>query len=313
MKVIIASASPDELNPNLYLLDIIAEEAQSLPDVTAIRCMHTDLPRVLQDIGKCLVLVAGSLMGRGATLHRVSTACTAATSQMVYWSWDDPYELDVNRECSTFFDRVFTNDQSSVFFYLRPDRTHYLPLAASVQAHYRPITSARPMWDWLMVGHGFGRRRAVAEALARSAPDLVGVVSGGGWNGSDATNLVPSPIRNSSLSDLYNRSGCVLSIGRELMLANRRFEVPAVSVGPRVYETALAGGPQVLMPWSRASAEEGSLATAVVVNDEEITETVRHLLHARSEVLDRCREAQRVVLERHLYRHRIAEILETVA
>ena len=313
MKVVIASASPDHLNPNLYLLDFIAEEAQSLPNVTTIRCMHMDLPRVIRDVGNCVVLIAGSLMGRGATLHLVSGACAAAKNPMIYWSWDDPYELDVNRECSTIFDRVFTNDRNSVFFYLRPDRTHYLPLAASVQAHYRPITSARPMWDWLMVGHGFGRRRAIAEALARSAPDLVGVVGGGGWNGSEVTNLVPSPIRNASLSDLYNRSGCVLSVGREVMLANRRFEVPAESVGPRVYETALAGAPQALIPWARASTEEASLATAVVFDDDELTETVRHLLHARSEVLDHCRDAQRLVLERHLYRHRIAQILETVA
>ena len=313
MKIVIASASPDELNSNAYLLDLIANEARFLPAVTPIRCRHTDLASVVRDVGQCVVIVAGSLMGTGSALHSARAVSESAKSPMVYWSWDDPYELDVNRTCSSLFDAVFTNDEHSALFYLTPERTHHLPLGASAEAHCRPVTSARPMWDWLLVGQGFGRRRVIAEALTRHAADLVGLVSGGGWNGAAVHSLVPGPISNPSLSDLYNRSGCVLSVGRELMLANENFEVTAEAVGPRVYEVALAGAPQLLIPVVRPAEEERLLATAVVGPDDEVIEAVRNILCDRLAVLDRCRDAQRLVLDRHLYRHRIAKIIDTVA
>jgi spore maturation protein CgeB len=310
-RLVFASASPDELNPNAYLVDLIVEEANTLADVDAIKAPHRWLASVVESVRPHAVIVMGSVMGADATLARLSQWCRRVGAPFVYWTWDDPFELDANRAQAGLFTQLFSNDATSCGYYGTSGEPTFLPMAGSERAHFRPIQPAVPMWDWLLVGHGFGRRRSIVEQLEREHPDLVGLVSGGGWEGSSTRSLVPGPIPNDRLADLYNRSGCVLSIGREENLANVQFDLPAAAAGPRVYEAALAGAPQILVPLNDPLPTEADLVGVVAAKDD-VAEVVRQFVVDRKHHLSTCIELQQTVMNHHLYRHRVTTILDRI-
>jgi spore maturation protein CgeB len=309
--ILFVSASPDELNPNAYLIDYLVDECSQAtePPVTARRVEHRNLLLALEAIRPTAVVAVGSLMGAGLGLVAARERSALLGARFCYWAWDDPFELDANRAMGDLFDHVFTNDADSAQYYRSPSAVSYLPLAAAFAPHFRPVASAPPMWDWLIVGHAFDRRVHIAERLVRSSPELDGVVSGGGWLGKVPRCHVPGPIPNAQLADLYSRSGAVISVGRGEMLANVVFEVPARAVGPRVFEVALAGAPQILVPQGEPVAEERAVVDMIAADDAGVVELVIEIKARPRQVRAKLVELQETVLRNHLYRHRVATLV----
>ena len=297
--------------------DVVAEVAQA----------HT-LPMQLRAFAPDVVIAFGgeALTPEQVRGWRALTPQQGNNPSWVLWTTEDPFELEANQAIAPCFDHVFTSDRASRERYDHP-RCHYLPLAADPALSLRPVVADESaLWyDLVFVGTAWPNRLPFLADVARAARD----------GGLRARFLLPTNPHLSAemlgtlgmepfeydmrispvdLASLQNRSRCALLLFRDFSRFTREPR-PQTSPTNRFYETALTGCVQIAVSEQMDVAAfypelSGAVLKAQTV--EGVVEMVRRSRADNAWRVEAAERAQRFVAERHLYRHRVREVLETV-
>lgn len=250
-----------------------------------------------------------------ALCERLAQKC----GKSVLWVTEDPYELDRNLERAQYFDFVFTNDSASVEAY--QGKAVHLPFAASEMLHYREISTdeSRYRYDVLFVGTAWPNRVQFLRQLLLQRPNLKYKI------GLTGNEHLPEPdlplpkseydwrVPNTELCRLASKSRVVLTLHRAFSASNN--PVSAATPGPRLFETALAGGFQLIdmsQPEVASLYEKDKEFFGFSTMDEVVSEIDWALSHPeqRREI---ALAAQRRTRREHLYKHRVDRILTHVS
>ena len=239
----------------------------------------------------------------------------------VLWVTEDPYERKANAARAGLFDLVLTNDSASVASY-GPGRARHLPLAASEAWHFQaPPPPERYLYDVSFAGTAWPNRVRLLKSLTRALPNLKYKLAlpsnpylpkfdlGKDWPRSTLNWRVP----NSEFCRLANRSRITLGLHRDFT-GDADNPSLAQTPGPRLFEIALAGGFQLV---DGALTEVGDYYTegsdyAAFADDADCLEKVRYYLAHTPEREAMARAAQQKTRDRHLYAHRVDQILSWV-
>ena len=169
------------------------------------------------------------------------------------WVSEDPYDLELNVRNAKLFGHVFTNDSASVDCY--GGRALHLPFAANPRFHELPIPDAcadarHYLYDVLFIGTAWPNRVRFFKKLLKRLPGLKFKLA------LPANSHLPRPdldlpasvyswrAANSEVSRFANRSRIVLALHRDFAVGGN--PAAAATPGPRLFETALAGGFQLV-------------------------------------------------------------------
>ena len=105
MRILISGTCAPALNSNYELIEAIVDGFRALngPEVALITVAQ--LPR-LYELKPHLTLLVGGLALETIPLALVHHLCSSVGSQFVFWSLEDPYELDWVLEKGVFFDLI---------------------------------------------------------------------------------------------------------------------------------------------------------------------------------------------------------------
>lgn len=304
-------------NPNHYICLAIRDALSAHPDVGCV---------VKADYASALDLAARHgcnlfLAFDGEELDRPLCArLRARCGRSALWITEDPYELGINRANADLFDLVFTNDAACASAY--GDKGRHLPLAACPALHAHEVGSEAAghyRYDLFFAGTAWPNRVALLRRLFEGIGGLKAKIA-------LPTNphlpsfdlpLAPSEyswrVPNSEFARLANRSRVVLTIHRDFSGSGGKGA--AETPGPRLFETALAGGFQLVdtsIPGTEAFLAEGSEFVGFR-GAAECLDKLNHYLAHPEEREAIARAAQHRVRTTHLYRHRVDTLLAAIA
>jgi spore maturation protein CgeB len=309
-RILVTSTVPDRLNSNSVIRSYAAAGLRAAdPAASIIECSIEAASDVARRLRPELILAIGGVAIDGGELRLLRRLTDAAGALLALWLHDDPYEMDYAFRAEEVADVIFTNDSWALFHY-RHARVRHLPLAACPATHHRPVTDATRWTEMFFCGHGHANRvallRAAVSVMSRHDVSVVGT----GWP-SDlrfATNRRLSP---AEAADAANASVVTLNLPRVHNIANRRFDIPACTPGPRTFEVALAGSAQLV--WSAGPEMTEYLKPGVeMVVLESVSDLADALERARDEpsyFLTMAIAAQQRVLASHCYEHRMRDLL----
>ncbi len=302
-----------ESNPNHYIGITIEDALKNHPSVEFVRSVGYGDALSVAIHERCNLLFAweGEGLDRGLC-QRLSVVC----GKSVLWVTEDPYDNKINVFNSGLFDFIFTNDASSVGAYY--GKIYHLPLAAYPRFHYHEIPEkddAPYLYDLLFVGTAWPNRTRLLKSLLSDLKGIKVKIALPYIEGThkpdlghpDSTYLWKTP--NSELARMANRSRIVLTLHRDYSVSGNR--TMASTPGPRLFETALAGGFQLVdlaLPETTKYFSTGK-EIAGFETLEECLSQIRDFLTHPEERMTMARNAQKRCRTEHLYKHRIEKIL----
>lgn len=300
---------------NHYIALAIADALQRHPSIKRVAIAHHGdaIPRFVDEEHDTLLAFGGSYI-HTALLSRLC----ALAELSILWTTEDPYQLAENVRTSSAFDIVFTNDKASVSAY--SGRGHHLPLAAThlFQSFPVPLNDHEYLYDLLFIGTAWPNRvRSLNTILSAFGADLK-IKLALPWN-----EFIGRPrlVRQDLLTDwrcsngdfarFANRSRLVLTLPRHFS-ASSEAQAVGSTPPPRLFETALAGGCQIMVSPETETAEyfEPDREIAICDSDEEAVEVIRALLAAPERRLEMARRARERAEREHLYDHRVARMFD---
>ena len=176
------------------------------------------------------------------------------TNIRILWTTEDPYERRLIQRVEPAFHFIFSNEQSCDG---SNSQTSFLPRAAEPDLHFRKLIKSDDEYefDLTFVGTAWPNRVASLERTISFLPDNIKVFLCLPWNRHipqprlETVDVIPQlRLEITDLCDIWNRSRTVLTIGRDFSLAKAgEKQIQGVSPPPRIYETALAGGYQIVL------------------------------------------------------------------
>jgi glycosyltransferase involved in cell wall biosynthesis len=304
-----------ESTPNHYLCLGVEQALRAHPRVeSVVRAGHRDAVRTAQEQDFTLFLAF-----RGETLNRpICERLAALCSHSAIWLTEDPYEQPANLEHAPLFDLVFTNDSGSAGSY-GPSGRH-LPLAAAPELCHRPVREreADYRYDLLFIGTAWPNRVSLVRELLAGLPGRKIKVALP-HNPHLPEPHLPLPRSSydwrTSFEDfarLANRSRLVLTLHRSFSSSGGG--VAARTPGPRLFETALAGGCQLV---DAALPETEAYFTpeahyAPFRDASECLAQARRLLDDPDRRMAMARAAQAHALAEHCFGRRVETLLGEV-
>ena len=242
IKVLVCSASPDQVNNNSVLRGYVGRGfSELLPEGQVITCSLDYAVEAARRHHPELIVVFGSCMPASCDYTGLKTYCSRSGAALVFWLHDDPYEFDFNYKIYQYADFIFSNDKWATVHINRPNVFH-LPLAADPQTHFRSLRSEMER-DVFFCGVGFQNRQQLLIDCAESLIPFRVEVLGAEWP--EALNFCHNTrVSNEKLPNFYSNSLVTLNIGRRFNLANTKYQLDATTPGPRTFEAAMAGGVQ---------------------------------------------------------------------
>ena len=236
MRVLISGTCAPALNSNYEIIEDISIGFQTI-DKTEVKLVKiTELTEAISNWKPDLTLLVGGLALETIPLAIVHHLCKKEESTLVFWSLEDPYELDWVLQQGTYFDLICTTDFSSKCFYPGDWIVKHLPLAAP---RIPSQDYGRQMWNhshWLFCGIPFQNRQRWIEKIQHNNPN--GLVIGPEWpNYKEPMIVSRRRISRDVLFTLYKTVPITISIGRRYDLANSSKISPSTP-GPRVFEAA---------------------------------------------------------------------------
>jgi spore maturation protein CgeB len=241
-KVLVCSASPDQVNTNSVLRSYVGRGfSEILPVGNVMTCSFDYAVEAARRFHPELVVVFGSCMPANCDYNGLRAYCSRSGSALVFWLHDDPYEFDYNYKIYNYADFIFSNDKWAVH-YIDHSNVFHLPLAADPQEHYRNIKKKMDR-DVFFCGVGFPNRRQMLIDCAELLSPYRVEVLGAEWP--EAIKFCRNTrVSNDALPDYYATSLITLNIGRRFNLANSKYQLDATTPGPRTFEAAMAGAVQ---------------------------------------------------------------------
>ena len=311
MRVVVTSGTPDAINTNQRLRLRIAHGFQQLGLSSQAQAIE-QMPRLLGCQQVDLLLITGSIADPGVDLSWLVHKARQHGSEVVFWLHDDPYEFDLHWRLQGLNCPVFTNEPNCVDYYPVDCRARPLALAASPLDDLPPRPSnITPQLDLGFCGVAFPQRIAVIRQLLRAGFKLE--CWGDGWP-DDLKGTVNRRLGPVGLRGLYGRCRFVLNLGREISIANRRYQLPASMPGPRTFEAGLLGAVQLYVGQSPLVRHYYQPDQGVIeVNSEEEIRALVHRSQEQPEWLQQLGAAAAAHTRRtHLYRHRCHDLLTAV-
>ncbi|KMO10434.1 CgeB family protein [Methylobacterium platani] len=314
-KVLVVSTSPDTLNHNAPIRSALRDGFAEVLGAASVRACPLELAgEAVAGFRPGLVVALGSVAVDSAPLRELAQGVRRAGARLAVWLHDDPYEFDYAAKAEDLADHLFTNDRWALPHYRHPSVSH-LPLAACRRTHDRPV---RPMagraLDLFFCGAAFPNRIALLERAQASLAGRRVEIRGAGWPAglpfAENTRMNPA-----AMADRASESRLVLAVGRDLDIANRRFRLPASTPGPRVFEAALAGAPQLCFAAGLEILDYFEEGREILLFDDvpEIAAAIdrSHREPAAFEAM--AGRARARALDAHTYAHRARTILAVMA
>ncbi|WP_430259412.1 CgeB family protein [Neorhizobium sp. IRS_2294] len=262
-----------------------------------------------------LILYVGSSLSEHVPLATMSAMARVSKVPSVFWATDDPYEFDARYRANDF-DLYFSNDRNSATHFIERDHVYHLPLAAD-PSDYREVNplDERKIGSFFCGYHYENRRRIISDVLAVpsfSRNDLV--VMGGDWN-IPGLHTLKGTDQHSVVIDAYTKVRFVLNMGRNYDIANQYRKLVATTPGPRTFECAIAGTPQIYFCNSLEIEEYYRPGSEIILVEsaDEAVERMRWLQDNATDYVALARAAQQRTASEHLYHHRIEKMLSVMA
>lgn len=315
-------------NPNHYLCLALRDALQAHPEVARVTLASYGDAVARSRRGNFDLFLAfdGEEMDE-ALCARVAERC----DRSVLWVTEDPYERAANVQRAGGFDLVLTTDSASVAAY-GPGRARHLPLAAGEAWHFQALSPSggdpHPyLYDVFFAGTAWPNRVALLRRLTAALPELKYKVALpfnehlpapdlGGGDGRLSFSAISWRTPNGEFCRLANRSRITLGLPRDFSASEAAGNpTRAQTPGPRLFEVALAGGFQLvdgrLTEAGDFYQEDEHFAT--FADAEDCVEKVRYYLDHPGTRETIARAAQQATRERHLYRHRVDQLLAWAA
>ncbi len=302
-------------NPNHY---ICLAMARALAEAEGVeRVVRADYASAVLDAQRngCNLFIAfdGEELDR-SIVERIAQVC----GRSALWVTEDPYERSVNIGNADLFDLVFTNDSGSVAGY--GSKGVSLPLAADKRFHFHAIPEHDQdhyLYDLFFAGTAWPNRSEFLARLQSAIPEINLKLALPANPYIPPPNLAMDPSAydwrtpNTEFAKFANRSRSVLTLHRAFSSSGN--DPVAHTPGPRFFEVALAGGFQLVdtsIPEIRVQDfyQEGRDFVGFD-GPADCIEKLKHYLFHPQERLAIARSAQQVTLERHLYLHRVEQLL----
>ncbi len=310
-RVLVTSTVPDRLNSNVAIRSYAATGFAELLGEDAVLCSAYEIaPDVIRREAPDLVFAIGGCGVDGASLNEMRRAADASGARFALWMHDDPYEFDYADRATAVADIIFTCDAWARLHY-RFDHVHHLPMAGCPETHFREIKDSDPA-TVLMFFCGVGYPNRV-DFLRQCKPVLESYpveVYGAHWP-SDLTMAVNKRLTAEEMADKARQSLLTLNIGRTLNIANKRYNLPPSTPGPRTFEVALSGSAQIYFVDGLEIAEYFDVSSEIVLFDS-VADLRRILERAREEpevYLNVARAAQQRALRDHTYQRRAETVI----
>lgn len=313
-RICVTSTVPDRFNSNWPIRNYITEGFRSLLPGAIVSSSGFDAaPGVIARTEPNLIIAIGSLSVDSVNLYALRRSADAARSILVFWLHDDPYEFDYSYKAEQIADVVFTNDLWALQHY-RSEKVFHLPLAGCPTTHFREILPEGDRdIEFFFCGVAYRNRIDFFDRSRHILANYRCIVRGDGWPShlDFARNLRLKP---SAVCDYAQRSLTTLNISRHLNIANRKFNLPASTPGPRTFEVALSGSAQLFVVESLEILEYFREGVEIILI-EDIEQFAKQLERAREEpesFVRLARAAQERALAEHTYRNRAARIMECI-
>ena len=244
MRIVISGTCPPSLNSNYGLITAIYNGFYKLLGNDVELVTVDQLPEFINACRPNVLILVGGLLLETIPLALVHHLCRRAASKLVFWSLEDPYELDCVVRQGAWFDLICTTDFSSQCFYPGDWRVEHLPLASPdmpAPQYGQRLSSAG---HWLFCGVPFQNRITWIDAIRRTHP--FGLLIGPEWPSyGRPTRVSNQRISREMLFTLYRSIPITLSIGRRHNLENTSKVCPSTP-GPRLFEAAGCGAAQLV-------------------------------------------------------------------
>ena len=151
MRILISGTCAPALNSNYGLIESIASGFRAHDDLDIYLVTISQLPNVIADWKPDLTLLVGGLALETIPLSLVNHLCQRVKSKLIFWSLEDPYELDWVLQKGGYFDLICTSDFSSYCFYPGEWNIKHLPLASPNLPAPESGMRMLPYGRWLFV------------------------------------------------------------------------------------------------------------------------------------------------------------------
>ncbi|TNC12759.1 glycosyl transferase family 1 [Methylobacterium terricola] len=307
LTVVVTGTVEDRINTNAAIRRYVVQGFRDLGAhrviVREMGCEALAHPAAMRDAD--LVLAVGGVAVDASNLRALRRFADRAGAILAFWLHDDPYEFDYAFRLRGIADIVFNTDRWAAMHYGDVPAAH-LPLAGCPHTHLRPVDEAarrdlalffcgyayRNRIDFLREGAGLLRRYRTYIAGDQWPRDL-----------SFAHNERLSP---AAFADAAARSCLTLNIGRDLSIANARFNLAPSTPGPRTFEVALMGSAQAYVAESLEVLDYFERDREIILIDgvRDLARWLERALDDPASLLAVAARAQARALAEHTYAHR---------
>ena len=247
MRLLLSGTCSPGLNSNYGLIEEIYEGFQAIPDnVASVETKLVQIFELIDAINEwkpAIILLIGGLALETIPLFLIKDLAELAGSSLIFWSLEDPYEIDHVLSKGSIFDIIFTTDFSSSLFYPGDWNIHHLPMASPFKRYSSNNIAQYNLNRWFFCGVPFANRVSYLRSLAKLEPH--GTIIGPGWLDFPLeTFLYRKRISNRILREFYSLMPLTIYLGREHNLNNKSCIIPSTP-GPRLFECAGSSGLQV--------------------------------------------------------------------
>ena len=310
--LLVTGLCPDGSNTNSRIRQAVSTGANQTQLFSKVDELPIEGVIARKDIDYDIVLAVGSGTLDTVPFENIHRRVQKNNGVVIFWTHEDPYEFDLNRRLLPYCDLFFTNEKSSLSFYNNAN-VSWLPLAADL-SYSRPLQPfINRSLDMFFCGYGYPLRMHILEKFIASDVSRFNVgIFGPNLRPVLGTAASDRRLSTDEMADICASSRLVLNIGRDLNIANNRYNIVAETPGPRTFDVALSGAPQILFNDGVLIDHFYEPGKEIILFDNisDIIDSLDMLNKYPAEGEKVAQAAQKRTQNQHLYRHRIVEMME---
>ncbi len=308
-QILIVGASPDRINRNSVLRTFVRQGFSSLLGENIVfDCPLESSVESVRRLRPKLVICFGSCMPDIAEYGPLRDICDQVGADIAFWLHDDPYEFDYGYKAVEVADWLFVNDKWATRHYMHP-HVYHLPMAGCPKTYLRSLGTEKK-FDVFFCGVAFLNRQQIVRDIEPFLKNMRCQILGDGWpdNIKFAQNR---RLSSTEMADCYAASLVTLNLGRDLHLANMRFQLDPSTPGPRTFEAALAGSVQMFFADSLEIIDYFEPDKEILLFDspESFIYQLKKLQTYPQKAEQIAKAAQERALQDHTYEKRAAKLL----